>query len=677
MNGNTSVLTALQINTANPIIPHPTNGLIQPTDGLLTFTPENYKQLYDQALEDPDAFWSTVADQLHWHKRWEEVTAYNFDPRNGKVFSRWFDGGTTNLSYNALDRHVKAGRGAWPAIIAARNEPGHGEVVTYEELLHEVSKLSNVMANMGVTKRDNVTIYMPNGLESAIAKLACQRIGAPHSSVFSAFGPEALATRIKLAKSRFLITTSAFYRGKQVVPLKKQADEAMRQCDGQIEKCIVHENVKSSEYKLNLHRDLRWNEVMKGASTHFEPEPLDAQHTTFMLFTSGTTGVPKGMVHAVGGYMVWAYLTGQLVFGLRPGMTHFTASDFGWITGHTYGLYAPLLAGATTVLFEGTPLYPTPARLWQSVEKWGVDVFYGAPTTYRKLRTLGDQWPNSHDLSSLKVVGTVGEPCDEETFMWLFNIIGRGRIPVPDTLWMTETGGILFATLPGLPMRPAYTGLPLPGVVPAIVDESGRKLKPNDKSITGFLGIERPWPGLARTIIGDHARYEETYFSKFPGQFTMGDMARQEPDGLIRALGRGDDMIIKAGHNIGTGEVEDALAQHSDVIQAVVVGYPHEVDGQGIYAFVQPTEGVDFSKLAPKLYAHVRSKLGKHVTIDQFQVITGDDLPQTESGKNKRGLMQAIVRGDSELPDTSTLKNPGSIESLKKGRKQPPGLKVH
>ncbi len=622
---------------------------------------DEYKKLYRRSIKDPAGFWGEMAGQLDWFKKWEKVVEADFS--EGK--HQWFIGGKLNVSYNCLDRHV----GTWrrnKAALIWEGDIGDTRVLTYQQLYREVCKFANVLRRMGVKKGDRVSIYLPMIVELPIAMLACARLGAIHSVVFGGFSAEALRDRILDCKSTALICCDGYYRGGRVIRSKDNADQALESCPD-VRSVIV---VKRADIGVPMKekRDHWWHDLM--ASVEIKPvcdvAALDSEDPLFILYTSGSTGKPKGVMHTQAGYLLHTYQTFKWIFDVKEEDVFWCTADIGWVTGHSYIVYGPLAFGATCIMFEGVPTYPHPDRLWDIVEKYQVTIFYTAPTAIRALMREGEEWPNKRDLSSLRLLGTVGEPINPEAWMWYYNIIGKGRCPIVDTWWQTETGGILITTLPGaMAAKPGSAGVPFFGIEPAILREDGSAVEVNEG---GYLVMKQPWPGLMRGVYGDPKRFKETYFVRFPGVYTTGDGARLDEDGYYWLMGRIDDVINVSGHRIGTAEVESALVSHQKVAEAAVVGMPHEVKGQGIYAYVTLKAGLEGTdELKKELVAHVRKEIGPIATPDKIQFVDG--LPKTRSGKIMRRILVKIAAGDvSNLGDTSTLADPSVVESLVEGR---------
>ncbi|MGK0618344.1 acetate--CoA ligase [Meiothermus cerbereus] len=614
---------------------------------------EDYEALYRESLEQPEQFWSRVASELHWFKPWDKVLEWN--PPNAK----WFIGGALNLSYNCLDRHL-ATRGNKAAIIF-EGEPGDSRILTYQQLHREVSKFANVLKGLGVQKGDRVTIYLPMIAEAAIAMLACARIGAVHSVVFGGFSASALADRINDAQARVLITADGGWRRGSVVPLKANSDEALTDAKS-IEQVVV---VRRTGHEVHMEpgRDHWYHELMAAASPDCPPEPMDAEDPLFILYTSGSTGKPKGVMHTTGGYSVYTYLTAQYIFDLKETDTYFCTADVGWITGHSYVVYGLLQNGATTLMYEGAPNAPDEGRIWNIIEKYSVSILYTAPTAIRAFMKWGEQWPLKYNLSSLRLLGSVGEPINPEAWLWYYKVIGKERCPIVDTWWQTETGGIMITTLPGVhPMKPGHAGKPFFGVQPQVVDTSGQPVSNPDEG--GHLIIQKPWPSMLRTVWGDPERFERQYFSQYPGNYFTGDGARRDADGYFLILGRVDDVLNVSGHRLGTMEVESALVSHPAVAEAAVVGRPDPIKGEGIVAFVTLKTGqTPSAELAQELKAHVVKAIGAIARPDEIRLT--DALPKTRSGKIMRRLLRQVASGEEIKGDTSTLEDRAVVERLK------------
>ncbi|MDA8092273.1 MAG: acetate--CoA ligase [Nitrospiraceae bacterium] len=625
---------------------------------------EEYERIYKRSVEDPEGFWAEIAGtHIDWFKKWDKVLEYDFT----KPFIKWFQGGKLNASYNCLDRHVMTARRNKAALVW-ETDNGAYYTYTYQQLFVEVNRFANVLKKHGIGKGDRVTLYMPMVPELPIAMLACARIGAIHSVVFGGFSAQSLSDRINDCKSKMVITADEGLRGGRRIPLKANVDHALNTCPG-VEKVIVVRRT-SGAVDITPERDFWWHHEMcaRDISNYCEPVPMDAEDPLFILYTSGSTGKPKGVLHTTGGYMVFSNLTFKWIFDYHDEDIHFCTADVGWITGHTYIVYGPLSEGATSLMFEGVPAYPDPGRLWDIVDKHGVNIIYTAPTVIRALMREGTSWVKGHDLSSLKVLGTVGEPINPEAWMWYHTFVGRCKLPVVDTWWQTETGGILITPLPGaMPVKPGSASRPFPGIVPQVVRENGQPANTNEG---GYLVIDKPWPGMIRGTYGDpdNARIREVYFSRFPGKYFSGDGARVDADGDFWLMGRIDDVLNVSGHRIGTAEVESALVSYDAVAEAAVVGFPHEIKGEGIYSYVTLKEGFEPTEELKKiLVGHVRSVIGPIAAPDKLQFTPG--LPKTRSGKIMRRILRKIARGDVEdLGDTSTLADPDVVDSLVKNR---------
>ena len=629
---------------------------------------ETYKKMYERSINDPEGFWSEIANDYTWFKKWEKVFDYNFDRRDGKIFIEWFKGGKTNICYNCLDRHLET-RGDQVAIIWEGNDLGTDKKITYRELHEQVCKFSNVLKANGVKKGDRVSLYMQMIPELAVAMLACARIGAMHSIVFGAFSPDSLSNRITDSDCRIVITQDTGLRGKKNnVPMKVNADTAadkalVSEDPTTVEKIIVVKRT-GMDVPMQEGRDVWWHDEMEKVDASCEPEWMDAEDPLFILYTSGSTGKPKGVQHTVGGYMIYTSLTHKYIFDYHEGDIYWCTADIGWVTGHSYIVYGPLQNGATSIMFEGVPTYPDASRFWQVCEKFKVNQFYTAPTAIRALMAQGDKWTEINDLSSLKVLGSVGEPINPEAWKWYNEKIGKGNCPIVDTWWQTETGGIMITPLPGAwGTKPGSATLPFFGVEPVILEpETGKEIK--ETACSGVLAIKKPWPGLMRTIYGDHKRFEETYFDMYKGYYFTGDGARRDEDGYYWITGRVDDVINVSGHRMGTAEVESALVSHPNVAEAAVVGYPHEIKGQGIYAYVTLIVGTEYSDdLKKELVKHVRTEIGPIASPDVVHWAPG--LPKTRSGKIMRRILRKISEGQADqIGDTSTLADPSVVDSL-------------
>ncbi len=628
---------------------------------------DDYRKMYQRSIDDPDGFWSDLADGFRWHQRWTKVREFDF---SGSVSVKFFVGGKTNLCVNAVDRHLET-RADQVAIIWEGNEPGEDAKLTFRELHDQVCRFANVLKHFDVKKGDRVSIYMPMVPELAVAMLACARIGAVHSVVFGGFSPDSLADRIVDCTSEFLITTDGVFRGTKPIDLKANADRAMELSAArgvEVKTCIVSQRHGPEKMPVEMKpgRDHWWHEVMTEASPQCEPEWMDSEDPLFVLYTSGSTGKPKGVLHTTGGYMVYAAVTFKYVFDYHDGDIYWCTADIGWVTGHSYIVYGPLCNGATTIMFEGIPTYPDAGRFWDVVDKYKVNQFYTAPTAIRAIMREGDDPVTKRDLSSLRLLGTVGEPINPEAWMWYHRVVGKEKCPIVDTWWQTETGGILITPLPGAtPTKPGSATLPFFGVKPVILDEQNNRL---EGPCSGALFLEEPWPGMMRTVYGQHDRFKETYFSRCPGLYFTGDGCRRDEDGYYWITGRIDDVINVSGHRMGSAEVESALVSHDLVTEAAVVGFPHEIKGQGIYAYVTLRAGGQYTdELKKELVGHVRKEIGPIAAPDVIHWAPG--LPKTRSGKIMRRILRKIAEGDVEnLGDTSTLADPSVVENLVKER---------
>ena len=622
-----------------------------------------YQEMYQRSISDPDRFWAEIAEGFHWKQKWSRVRQFDF---KDKISIQFFAGGQTNICYNALDRHL-ARRGNQIAILWEGNEPGEDDEMTFNQLHAAVCQFANVLKSQGVKKGDRVTIYMPMVKELPIAMLACARIGAIHSVVFGGFSPESLADRIVDCKSEVMITADGVMRGTKPVALKANADEAMQRAADRgvmVKSCIVYQRLGSQKLPVNMSvkRDVWWSEVMRNASPECDCEWMDAEDPLFILYTSGSTGKPKGVLHTTGGYMVHAATTFKYVFDYHDGDIYWCTADLGWVTGHSYIIYGPLCTGATTVMFEGIPTYPDAGRFWDVVDKYKVTQFYTAPTAIRALMREGDHHVTSRSLASLKLLGSVGEPINPEAWMWYTRVVGKGRCPVVDTWWQTETGGIMISPLPGaIPTKPGSATLPFFGVKPVLLDEKNQLIEGPG---SGALFLEEAWPGIMRTVYGQHERFKDTYFSRVPGLYFTGDGCRRDEDGYYWITGRIDDVINVSGHRLGTAEVESALVSHPSVAEAAVVGYPHEIKGQGIYAYVTLRLGIEYDEpLKKELVSHVRKEIGPFAAPDVIHWAPG--LPKTRSGKIMRRILRKIAEGQSDqIGDISTLADPSVVEYL-------------
>jgi len=626
---------------------------------------KEYEQLYKRSVEDPEKFWAEMAEKnLTWYKKWDKVLEYDFN----KPFIKWFQGGKLNASVNCLDRFVQTPTRNKAALIWEADS-GVYKTFTYQQLYYEVNRFANVLKKKGIKKGDRVTIYLPMIPELAISMLACARIGAIHSVVFGGFSAKSLRDRIQDCQSTMVITADEGLRGGRFVPLKANADEAILECPT-VKDMIVVQRAGTGKVNMEPGRDTWWHdEIMaKDIANYCEPEKMDAEDPLFILYTSGSTGKPKGVLHTTGGYLLFTSLSFKWIFDYHDEDIHFCTADIGWVTGHSYILYGPLASGATSLMFEGIPTYPDPGRFWDIVDKHQINIFYTAPTAIRALMKEGEGWVTKHNLSSLRVLGSVGEPINPEAWMWYHKNVGKEKLPIVDTWWQTETGGILITPLPGaMTTKPGSATRPFPGVVPKVVKEDGSPAGVNEG---GYLVIEKPWPGMLRGTYGDpeNKRIKEVYFSRFAGKYFTGDGARVDEDGDYWLMGRVDDVINVSGHRLGTAEVESALVSHEAVAEAAVVGYPHDIKGEGIYVYVTLKEGQKPSdELKKILTGHVRSVIGPIATPDKLQFAPG--LPKTRSGKIMRRILRKIAHNQLEdLGDTSTLADPTVVDNLVKGR---------
>ena len=621
---------------------------------------QHYKELYTQSTENPDKFWGDVAENFRWRKKWDSVCEWNFD--EPKI--EWFKGAKLNITENCLDRHLDK-RGNKIALVWEPNDPKEKFIRwTYRELHDKVCRFANVLKENGCKKGDVVAIYMPMIPELTIATLACARIGAVHSVVFAGFSAHALADRINDAQATMVLTSDGLYRGLKEIPVKRVVDEALEDCTS-IKKVVV---VQRTNWAVNMvvNRDVWLHEELDKVDSDCPAESMNSEDMLFILYTSGSTGKPKGIVHTCGGYMVYADYSFRNVFQTDESDIFWCTADIGWVTGHTYIVYGPLLAGATTLMFEGIPTFPDAGRFWQIIDKYGVNQFYTAPTAIRALMAQGDEHVLSYSLDSLKVIGTVGEPINEEAWYWYHVHIGKERCPVVDTWWQTETGGIMISALGDHgPHKPTYAGYPLPGIQPVLLDSEGNEIEENDKE--GYLAIKHPWPSMLRTTYGDHNRCKNTYFSHYKGYYFTGDGAKRDENGMFRIIGRVDDVINVSGHRFGTAEIEDAINRNPQVAESAVVGYPHDIKGQGIYAYVIVRDRIDDDKvLKAEIIETVVEEIGKIAKPDKIQIVSG--LPKTRSGKIMRRILRKIAEGDtSNLGDTSTLLDPKIVEEIAAG----------
>ena len=623
-------------------------------------TNDQYLAKYEQSVSDPEGFWAEEGKRIDWIKPYTKVKNTDF---TGEISIKWFEDGTLNASVNCIDRHLPE-KAHVTAIIWEGDDPADSKAITYAELHREVSRFGNVLRAQGVQKGDRVTLYMPMIPEAVYAMLACARVGAIHSVVFGGFSPDALAGRILNCKSDFVVTADEGLRGAKKVPLKANVDKALEQCPDV--KSVVVVKRTGGEIAWVEGRDVWYQEEAAKVSADCEPEEMNAEDPLFILYTSGSTGQPKGVLHTTGGYMVWASMTHQYVFDYQPGEIYWCTADVGWVTGHSYIVYGPLANGATTLVFEGVPTYPDAGRFWQVCEKHKVNIFYTAPTAIRALMRVGDEPVQKYDRSSIRLLGSVGEPINPEAWLWYYNTVGEGRCPIVDTWWQTETGGVMISPLPGATaLKPGSATRPMFGVKPALVDADGKFL---EGATSGNLVITDSWPGQMRTVYGDHERFKQTYFSTYEGLYFTGDGCLRDEDGYYWITGRVDDVINVSGHRMGTAEVESALVAHEGVSEAAVVGYPHDIKGQGIYAYVTPPAGVEpTEELRAELVKWVRSEIGPIATPDLIQFAPG--LPKTRSGKIMRRILRKIAENDyGNLGDTSTLAEPAVVDDLIENR---------
>ncbi|TVU14667.1 hypothetical protein EJB05_38150, partial [Eragrostis curvula] len=636
----------------------------------LVSSTQQYREMYQRSIDDPAGFWSEIAETFYWKQKWnpDEVCSENLDVTKGPIKIEWFKGGKTNICYNAVDHNVEAGNGEKIAMYWEGNEPNQDGKLTYSELLDKVCQLANYLKSVGVRKGDAVVIYLPMLMELPIAMLACARIGAVHSVVFAGFSADALAQRIIDCKPKVVITCNAVKRGQKLIPLKNIVDASLAESTKNgvdVGICLTYENqsaLKKEDTQWKIGRDVWWQDVVPNFPTKCDVEWVDAEDPLFLLYTSGSTGKPKGVLHTTGGYMIYTATTFKHAFDYKPTDIYWCTADCGWITGHSYVTYGPLLNGATVLVFEGAPNYPDPGRCWDIVDKYGVTIFYTAPTLIRSLMRDGTEYVSRYSRKSLRVLGSVGEPINPTAWRWFYNVIGDSRCPISDTWWQTETGGFMITPLPGAwPQKPGSATLPFFGVQPVIVDEKGQEM---EGECSGYLCIKNSWPGAFRTLYGDKDRYETTYFKPFAGYYFSGDGCSRDKDGYHWLTGRVDDVINVSGHRIGTAEVESALVSHPKCAEAAVVGIDHEVKGQGIYAFVTLVDGVPYSDdLRKSLVMTVRSQIGAFAAPDKIHWAPG--LPKTRSGKIMRRILRKIAsRQLDELGDTSTLAEPGVVDQL-------------
>jgi acetyl-CoA synthetase len=622
---------------------------------------EEYTREYESSVKDPESFWADKANYFTWRKKWDKVLDWNFEEPKVK----WFINGKLNITENCLDRHLQ-NRANQTALIWEPNDPKEqNRILTYKELHEQVCSFANVLISHGAKKGDRICLYMPMVPELAIALLACARIGAIHSVVFGGFSASALSDRVIDAKANIIVTTDGGYRGNKAIPMKGIVDEAMEKCDS-VQKVIVFKRT-SQDITMKTGRDYWWHEEMAKVKAENKAEEMDSEDPLFVLYTSGSTGKPKGVVHNIAGYMIFADYSFRNVFQYDDKDIYWCTADIGWVTGHSYIVYGPLLAGATSVMFEGVPTYPDAGRFWEVIDKYKVNQFYTAPTAIRSLMASGLDFVKPYKLDSLKVLGSVGEPINEEAWHWYNDHIGKGKCPIVDTWWQTETGGILISPLAGITKtKPSYATLPLPGVQPILVDSNGNEIKGN--GVEGNLCIKFPWPSIIRTTYGDHERCRQTYFGVYKGLYFTGDGCKRDEDGYYRIMGRVDDVINVSGHRMGTAEVENAIDEHEDVIESAVVGYPHDIKGQGIYAFViyDKNSTKDHETLKKEILAIVTKIIGPIARPDRIQLVSG--LPKTRSGKIMRRILRKVAEGDFlNLGDISTLLDPAVVEEIKAG----------
>ncbi len=623
---------------------------------------DSYKSVYQESVKNPEAFWASIAEHFLWHQKWDKVLDWDFSKPN----IQWFSGAKLNITENCLDRHLTYNANKVAIIWEPNNPDEEHKKITYSQLHEQVCRFANVLKRNGAKKGDRICIYMPMVPEIVVAVLACARIGAIHSVVFGGFSAQSISDRINDASCNMVITADGVHRGAKELFLKSLVNEALDNCPT-VNRVIVLERTKS-QVTMQWGRDVWWHEEMAIVNSHCPAESMDAEDPLFILYTSGSTGKPKGVVHTCAGYMVYATYTFQNVFQYQPDDIFFCTADVGWITGHSYIIYGPLASCATTVMFEGIPTYPDAGRFWEIIQKHEVNIFYTAPTAIRSLMAAGLDYVKGKDLSSLKVLGTVGEPINEEAWHWYNTNIGNENCPIVDTWWQTETGGIMISPLAGItPNKPTYATLPLPGIQPVLLDESGKEILGND--VSGNLCIKFPWPGMIRTTYGDHDRCRQNYFATYPGLYFTGDGCLRDKDGYYRITGRVDDVINVSGHRIGTAEVEDAINMYPAVVESAVVGFPHDIKGQGIYAYViLENKSKDESSIFKGINDMVTKVIGAIARPDKIQVVSG--LPKTRSGKIMRRILRKIAEGDtSNLGDTSTLLDPSVVEEIKLGAK--------
>lgn len=649
---------------------------------------EQYNEIYTKSVENPEQFWSEIADKFFWKEKWPgKFMDYNFDISKGDIYVKFMEGAKTNICYNVLDRVVHDKKlGSKVAFYWEGNEPSQSKSITYEQLLKEVCKFSNVLKTKGVKKGDRVAIYMPMIVELVVAMLACARIGAVHSIIFAGFSADSLAERMIDGQCSLLITADGFYRGEKLIELKTVCDKALLECkDGglTVNSCIVFKNIaskqegcsspvsKKTKNEINISwnegTDIWWEDLMSDASDKCECEWMDAEDPLFILYTSGSTGKPKGVLHTTAGYMLYTATTFKYSFDYHDDDVYWCTADIGWITGHSYIVYGPMANAATSVMFEGTPLYPDAGRLWAVCEKYKVTKFYTAPTAIRMLMKFGESYVKKYNLSSLKVLGTVGEPINPEAWLWYYKIVGNEKCSITDTYWQTETGGHVIGGLPGAtPMKPGSASFPCFGVVPLIVDEDGKEFTEVEVD-HGYLVLKQPWPGMMRTLYGNHERFQSAYFSRFKGYYCAGDGCYRDKDGYYWITGRTDDLMNVSGHLLSTAQIESALIEHSSIAEAAVVGFKHPIKGNGIYCFITPKNGISFcDALIKELKGKVRERIGAIATPDLIQHAPG--LPKTRSGKIMRRILRKIASGEQDIGDTTTLADPSVVEQLFKNR---------
>ena len=622
---------------------------------------DKYSSMYDNSLQNNDKFWADQAQRVDWIKKFTKIKDIKYSKDDVSI--KWFEDGNLNVSYNCIDRHAENNPDK-VAIIWEGDDPNETKKITYRDLLISVSKAANVLKKIGVKKGDRVTIYLTMIPELAYIMLACARIGAVHSIIFGGFSAESIAGRIKDCKSEYVVTADEGVRGGKTIPLKLTTDKALETCPD-VKKCLVVKRT-NKEIELKKDRDIFYDDILKDVDSFCEPEVLNAEDPLFILYTSGSTGKPKGVMHTTGGYIVYASMTHEYIFNYNDGDIYWCTADIGWITGHSYIIYGPLANGATTLMFEGVPNYPDFSRFWQIVDKHEVNIFYTAPTAIRALMREGDDYVNKTDRSSLKLLGTVGEPINPEAWRWYYEVPGNSKCPIVDTWWQTETGGILISPQTGaIKLKPGSASKPFFGIEPCIVDKEGNEL---EGECEGMLCMKRSWPGQMRTVYGDHKRFIDTYFSQFDGKYFTGDGCKRDKDGYYWITGRVDDVIIVSGHNLGTAEIESAFVSHRDVSEAAVVGYPHDVKGNGLYCYVSLKVGVVSSEnLVLDLKKTIREKIGPIATPDFIHITAG--LPKTRSGKIMRRILRKIASNDFEnLGDTSTLADPSVVDNLVKNR---------